>query len=82
MKCKVCNQPFIPASSRQIYCSKKCQRIGNLKQQRAKYHANKKTPYYVCQNCGHISKLPFYPVRSAKQWLSYRCPKCKKPARA
>lgn len=78
MKCIECNKPFNPVVPKQIYCGKKCQQEGTKKHQYIKYHANKKMPNWICQNCGHQTKLDFFPLRNTKKWLKYRCPKCNK----
>ena len=76
MNCKECNQHFILTSPRKIYCSKKCQRTANLKLNKIRYEADRKTPSWTCQNCGFTQKLPFYPIANAKQWLKWKCKKC------
>ena len=77
MKCSVCKQPFRPTSyTPQKYCSKECQRVANLQQQKFRYHTTKITPSWTCSNCGYKTKLNFYPHREPQKWLKYKCKNC------
>ena len=76
MNCLVCHQHFLPTTTRQIYCNKKCARIANKKQLKERYNYNKITPEFTCQNCGFKTKLSFFPIKNPKLWLKYKCKKC------
>jgi hypothetical protein len=79
--CSICG--INELRKRQIkYCSLKCKIIGrNMISQRI-HKRNKQDeeshdfPSYICQKCGFISKLTFYPNKKFRLWKIFQCQKC------
>lgn len=74
--CKTCSTAFKPKSPRQIYCSKRCDKI-------AFYHRHKKIndknkyPHWCCPECRYEIKLFFSPIKQGEKLQgSLICPIC------
>lgn len=71
--CRTCKELFLPKSSRNIFCCRKC-----FKKDFAKriQDGDKKFPSFNCPKCGQHIELDFDPALKSSHWLQFKCPGC------
>ena len=72
--CPHCNKEFIPASNRQIFCSKDCCYQARQDKVKADREAEKGTHYYRQRECAVCGKV-YWPTHSQQKFCSEECQK-------
>lgn len=71
--CKTCKQSFLPKSSRNIFCCRKCFKMDFSTRIP---EGGSKFPTFNCHNCNEKIQLDFDPAVKTSHWLQFRCPGC------
>ena len=72
--CPHCGKEFIPASNRQVFCSKECRHQARQAEKKAEREAERGCHYYRQRECSVCGKL-FWPTHSQQKVCSEECRK-------
>ena len=75
--CKNCGEIFLPASEKNVFCSRRCFKQSYYHRKKAEELLSVKGfPTFKCPHCDQVIKLDFDPVIDSLKWIDFTCPMC------